>query len=81
MLFYRQFGSPLVGHPAPTSRYVDAATRLLGQGFSIGVGTTINAKYFDNLPYRTDVLLGDSEMPMAPSGRRSRWKPIISWTT
>ncbi len=62
MLTYRKFGSPLEGHPTPAFRYVDAATGSLGQGLSIGVGMAINAKYLDKLPYRTYVLLGDSEM-------------------
>jgi len=62
MMTYRQFGSPLEGHPTPALRFVDAATGSLGQGLSIGVGMAINAKYLDKLPYRTFVLLGDSEM-------------------
>ncbi len=59
---YRVFGSPLEGHPTPHFRYVDAATGSLGQGLSIGVGMALNAKYLDKLPYRTYVLIGDSEM-------------------
>ncbi len=59
---YRQFGSPLEGHPTVNFRYTEAATGSLGQGLSIGVGMAINAKYLDDLPYRTYVLLGDSEM-------------------
>ena len=62
MMTYRQFGSPLEGHPTPALRFVDAATGSLGQGLSIGVGLAINAQYVDKLPYRTYVLLGDSEM-------------------
>ena len=62
LLQYRVFGSPLEGHPTPHFRYVDAATGSLGQGLSIGVGMALNAKYLDKLPYRTYVLLGDSEM-------------------
>jgi transketolase len=71
MLTYRQFGSPLEGHPAPAFRYVDAATGSLGQGLSIGVGMALNAKYLDKLPYRTYVLLGDSEM-----AEGSQWEAI-----
>ena len=59
---YRVFGSRLEGHPTPHFPYVDAATGSLGQGLSIGVGMALNAKYLDKLPYRTYVLLGDSEM-------------------
>jgi transketolase len=62
LLQYRVFGSPLEGHPTPHFRYVDAATGSLGQGLSIGVGMALNAKYLDKLPYRTYVLIGDSEM-------------------
>ena len=62
LLQYRVFGSPLEGHPTPRFPYVDAATGSLGQGLSIGVGMALNAKYLDKLPYRTYVLIGDSEM-------------------
>ncbi len=62
IMTYRQFGSPLEGHPAVRFPYTEAATGSLGQGLSIGVGMAINAKYLDGLPYRTYVLLGDSEM-------------------
>ncbi|HMK61012.1 MAG TPA: transketolase [Dissulfurispiraceae bacterium] len=59
---YRKFGSVLEGHPTVAFKYTEAATGSLGQGLSIGVGDALNAKYVDNLPYRTYVLLGDSEM-------------------
>ncbi len=62
MLTYRQFGSPLEGHPTMAFPYTEAATGSLGQGLSIGVGLALNAKYLDKLPYRSYVLLGDSEM-------------------
>jgi transketolase len=62
LLTLRKFGSPLEGHPTPLFPYADAATGSLGQGLSIGVGMALNAKYLDKLPYRTYVLLGDSEM-------------------
>jgi transketolase len=62
MLTYRQFGSRLEGHPTVSFPYVEAATGSLGQGLSIGVGLALNAKYLDKLPYRSYVLLGDSEM-------------------
>ena len=62
LMTYRVFGSPLEGHPTPHFRYVDAATGSLGQGLSVGVGMALNARYLDKLPYRTYVLLGDSEM-------------------
>ncbi|MEW6426453.1 MAG: transketolase [Thermodesulfobacteriota bacterium] len=61
LLSYRKFDSPLEGHPTVTFRYADAATGSLGQGLSIGLGMALNAR-LDNLPYRTYVLLGDSEM-------------------
>jgi transketolase len=62
MMTLRKFGSPLEGHPTPAFPYTEAATGSLGQGLSIGVGMALNAKYLDMLPYRTYVLLGDSEM-------------------
>jgi transketolase len=71
LMTYRTFGSPLEGHPTPHFRYVDAATGSLGQGLSIGLGMALNAKYLDKLPYRTYVLLGDSEM-----AEGSNWEAI-----
>ena len=62
LMTYRRFGSTLEGHPTVTFRYAEAATGSLGQGLSIGSGMALNAKYIDKLPYRTYVLLGDSEM-------------------
>jgi transketolase len=71
MLTYRQFGSPLEGHPTPLFPYAEAATGSLGMGLSIGVGMALNARYLDKLPYRTYVLLGDSEM-----AEGSQWEAI-----
>ncbi len=71
LLTYRQFGSELEGHPTPRFRYADAATGSLGQGLSIGVGLALNARYLDELTYRTWVLLGDSEM-----AEGSQWEAI-----
>ena len=71
MLTYRQFGSRLEGHPTPRFPYADAATGSLGQGLSIGLGMALNARYLDNLTYRTYVLLGDSEM-----AEGSQWEAI-----
>ena len=62
LLTLRKFGSPLEGHPTVIFPYAEAATGSLGQGLSIGVGMALNAKYVDKLPYKTYVLLGDSEM-------------------
>ncbi len=62
LLTFRKFNSPFEGHPTPAFRYTEAATGSLGQGLSIGLGMALNAKYIDKLPYRTYVLLGDSEM-------------------
>jgi transketolase len=58
----RKLGSPLEGHPVMTFPFTEAATGSLGQGLSVGVGFALNAKYLDKLPYKTFVLLGDSEM-------------------
>ncbi len=62
LMTYRRFDSVFEGHPTSRFRYTEAATGSLGQGLSIGVGMAMNAKYVDELPYRTYVLLGDSEM-------------------
>ncbi|MEW6002505.1 MAG: transketolase [Nitrospirota bacterium] len=62
LMTLRKFESPLEGHPTVAFPYVDVSTGSLGQGLSIGVGMALNAKYLDNLPYKTYVLLGDSEM-------------------
>lgn len=62
LLTLRRFTSRLEGHPTMEFPYTEAATGSLGQGLSVGVGFALNAKYVDKLPYRTYVLLGDSEM-------------------
>lgn len=62
LMTLRKFGSPLEGHPTMAFRYTEASTGSLGQGLSIGLGMALNAKFIDLLPYRTYVLLGDSEM-------------------
>jgi transketolase len=71
LMSMRKFGSPLEGHPTAAFRYTEAATGSLGQGLSIGLGMALNAKYLDKLPYRTYVLLGDSEM-----SEGSQWEAI-----
>lgn len=71
MMTYRQFGSPLEGHPTVAFRHTVASTGSLGQGLSIGVGLALNARYIDKLPYRTYVLLGDSEM-----SEGSQWEAV-----
>jgi transketolase len=62
LMTLRRRGSRLEGHPTPLIPLVDAATGSLGQGLAIGVGIALAAKRFERLPYRTWVLLGDSEM-------------------
>lgn len=71
LLTMRRFGSPLEGHPTPAFPYTEAATGSLGQGLPIGLGMALNAKFIDKLPYRTFVLIGDSEM-----AEGSQWEAI-----
>ncbi len=71
LMTMRKFESPLEGHPTVTFKYTEAATGSLGQGLSVGLGMALNAKYIDKLPYRTYVLLGDSEM-----SEGSQWEAI-----
>lgn len=71
LMTYRRFGSTLEGHPTTRFRFAEAATGSLGQGLSIGLGMALNAKYLDHLPYRTYVLLGDSEM-----AEGSQWEAL-----
>lgn len=71
LMMLRKFGSPLEGHTTVAFPYVEASTGSLGQGLSIGFGMALNAKYLDKLPYRTYVLLGDSEM-----SEGSQWETI-----
>lgn len=62
LMTLRKFGSRLEGHPVPTTfPYAEAATGSLGQGLSVGLGMSLAAR-IDKLPYRTFVLLGDSEL-------------------
>jgi transketolase len=71
ILTLRKFGSPLEGHPTVAFPFVEASTGSLGQGLSIGLGMALNAKYIDKLPYKTYVLLGDSEMTEG-----SQWEAV-----
>src|SRR5438270_775332 len=71
LMSFRHFGSRLEGHPTPRFPYAEAATGSLGQGLGIGLGMALNASRLDHLPYRTYVLLGDSEM-----AEGSQWEAI-----
>ncbi|HLJ56586.1 MAG TPA: transketolase [Chthonomonadaceae bacterium] len=62
MMTLRKFGSRIEGHPTPELPWVDVATGSLGQGLPTGAGMAYSGKYFDKLPFRVWVLLGDSEM-------------------
>jgi len=53
--------SMLEGHPMPEFPYTEVPTGSLGQGLSAGIGIALSAR-MDRLPFRTYVLLGDSEM-------------------
>jgi transketolase len=61
LMTLRKFGSRVEGHPTMKFPYTEVPTGSLGMGLSVGLGMALNAKY-DKLPYRTYVLLGDSEM-------------------
>ncbi len=63
LLSYREFGSPLQGHPIPTEDmpWVDVGTGALGQGLPIGFGMAMGMR-LRQLPGRVWVLMGDSEM-------------------
>ena len=66
---YRQFQSPLEGHPTPRFKFAEVATGSLGQGLSIGLGmalavrqATRNQKPETRNSPKVYVLMGDSEM-------------------
>jgi transketolase len=71
LMSMRTMGSPLEGHPTPAFPYTEASTGSLGQGLSIGLGMALNGRFLDKLPYKTFVLLGDSEM-----AEGSQWEAI-----
>lgn len=71
LMTLRKFGSPLEGHPTTAFPYTEVSTGSLGQGLPAGVGIALNARYIDKLPYRTYVLLGDSEM-----AEGSQWEAL-----
>ncbi|MEK7156583.1 MAG: transketolase [Patescibacteria group bacterium] len=58
---FRKFGSRLEGHPTMDFPFTEVPTGSLGQGLSVGVGMALSAKR-DGLPFKTYVLLGDSEV-------------------
>jgi transketolase len=62
LLTLRQLGSRLEGHPTPDIPWVEAATGSLGQGIAVGVGDALAGKMLNKLPFKTWVILGDSEM-------------------
>jgi len=61
LMTYRQFGSPLEGHPTLRFPFDEAATGSLGIGLSIGAGMALNA-HLDKRDYVAYVLMGDSEV-------------------
>lgn len=61
LLTLRKFTSRLEGHPTRRFPYAEVATGSLGQGLSVGLGMALSGR-MDQLPFRTYVLLGDSEL-------------------
>ena len=63
LLSLRREGSPIQGHPAPSTGFpwVDVASGSLGQGLAVGLGMAF-AMRMDGAPGNVWVLLGDSEM-------------------
>lgn len=57
---YREFGSPLEGHPTTNMPYVKAATGSLGQGLSVGIGMALGNGLLQNNA-RVFVVMGDGE--------------------
>lgn len=70
---FRRFDSRLEGHPSMEFPFTEVPTGSLGQGLSVGVGMALAGKYIDKLPYKTYVLLGDSEM-----AEGSVWEALAS---
>ncbi len=67
LMTLRKFGSRLEGHPTMLFPYAEAATDRLDRAFR-SVSAWRSTQISDKLPYRTYVLLGDSEMAEARSG-------------
>ncbi len=61
LMSLRKVDSILEGHPTPRFAYNEAATGSLGQGLSIGIGVTLQAR-LDNEYFKTFVMLGDGEI-------------------
>jgi len=57
---YREFGSPLEGHPTTNMPWIKAATGSLGQGLSIGIGMALGNALHRNQA-RVFVIMGDGE--------------------
>ncbi|MFH1641235.1 MAG: transketolase [Candidatus Omnitrophota bacterium] len=60
LLTLRELGSMLQGHPDRRTPGVEVASGSLGQGLSVALGMSLNAK-IDKKDYRVYVLLGDGE--------------------
>jgi len=60
LMTLRQLGSILQGHPDRQTPGVEVASGSLGQGLSVALGMSLNAK-IDKKDYRVYVLLGDGE--------------------
>lgn len=74
---YRQYASPLEGHPTPNMPWVKVATGSLGQGLAAAVGMVL-ANKIHSIPSRVFVMLGDGECAEGSvweaAGLAGKWK-------
>lgn len=67
----RKLDSDLEGHPTPRLNFIDVGTGSLGQGVAVGCGMSYVGKHYDQVGYRTYVVVGDGE-----SAEGSIWESL-----